>query len=319
MKKILTLGSVTADILVNTVDQFPSPGILQGIDNVKILPGGCAVNAAIDIKKLGGDIALSCLIGDDALGKMLLNYFKNIDLTCEGIVVDPTVETTVSIVLINSFGERSFLYNPGSSAEFGIKHINIELIKKSDIIFVAGQMLLPSFEGDDLADFFKQMKSLGKYTVMDTAWDKDGKWLSRIEKALPYTDLFMPSKEEAIIMSGQKDPEKIADFFFEKGCKSVIIKLGSAGSLVCENYDNRFYQPIIKGTAVVDSTGAGDSYCSGFLFGLARNWNFNKCAEFASCVASCCIEKKGASEGILSFEKTLSRLGFTSEEEFLNT
>ena len=56
MKKILTLGSVTADILVNTVDQFPAPGILQGIDNVKILPGGCAVNAAIDIKKLGGDM-----------------------------------------------------------------------------------------------------------------------------------------------------------------------------------------------------------------------------------------------------------------------
>lgn len=317
MKKILTIGSVTADVLVKTVDSLPRFGTLVGIDDVKMLPGGCAVNAAIDLKKLGADVSLSCLIGNDSFGDMLIGKFEDIGLETKGVIRSPYVATTVSVVLINSGGERSFLYNPGSSAEFNMGHIEKELAEGADIVFVAGQMLLPSFEGKDLAEFFCQMKEKGKITVMDTAWDKDGKWLCRIKDALPYTDLFMPSYDEAKLISGKTEPEEIADFFFDMGCKSVVIKLGKQGALICRARDDRFYQPCFEGVTVVDTTGAGDAFCGGFLFGIARGWNYESSARFAACVAACCIEKTGASEGILSFEKTLERLGVKNEEEFI--
>lgn len=317
MKKILTIGSVTADILVKTVDSLPKSGTLVGINDVKMLPGGCAVNSAIDLKKLGADVALSCLIGSDSFGDMLMSKFGDIGLETKGVIRSSGVSTTVSVVLINSSGERSFLYNPGSSAEFNLSHIEEELTNRADIVFVAGQMLLPSFEGKDLAEFFCKMKKQGKMTVMDTAWDKDGRWLERIKDALKYTDLFMPSYDEAKLISGKTEPDEIADCFFELGCGSVIIKLGKHGAFICKDRNARFYQPCFEEVNVVDTTGAGDAFCGGFLFGIAKGWSFEGSAKFAACVAACCIEKTGASEGILSFEKTIKRLGVKDEKEFI--
>ena len=317
MKKILALGSVTVDLLVHTVDSLPQAGILKGVDGVKMFPGGCAVNAALDLAKLGGDVKISCLVGEDGFGKMLIDHFQKEGLACDGVVFDPQVSTTVSVVLINSNGERSFLYSQGSAAKFTSEHINRKLVDEADIIFVAGQMLLPSFEGDELASFLCEMKEKGKMTVMDTAWDKDGKWLSRIKESLKYTDLFMPSREEAEMLSGKKDPFEIGDFFFDLGCKSVIIKLGKNGALVCKSRQEKFIQPCFEGGNVVDTTGAGDSFCAGFLFGISRGWDYKRSAEFASCVASCCIEERGASAGIKGYKETLERLGYKNEKEFI--
>lgn len=317
LKKILCLGSVTVDIIVHPVDALPNVGCLQGVEGVKPLPGGCAVNAALDLQKLGADVEISCLIGKDPFGSILTEHFKAQGLSINGVVVDPNTATTVSIVLINSQGERSFLYYPGSASEYNYKHIDKKISNQSDIIFVAGQMILPSFEGEDLAKYLKEMKDLGKMTVMDTAWDKDGKWLSRIKDALPFTDLFMPSREEAEALSGLKEPEEIADFFFDMGCKSVVIKLGKEGALVCESRDERFYQPIFDNINVVDTTGAGDAFCAGFLYGLSKDWSYQRCAKLASLVSACCIEERGASTGIKSFTETLLKIDIADENDFI--
>jgi sugar/nucleoside kinase (ribokinase family) len=180
---------------------------------------------------------------------------------------------------------------------------------EADIVFVAGAMLLPSFEGEDLAAFMKKAREDGKMTVMDTAWDKDGKWLCRIKEALPFTDLFMPSFEEAKALSGESDPEKIADFFFDCGCGSVIIKLGKQGALLCEKRDQRIYVPIVEGVTVKDTTGAGDAFCAGFLYGISKGWSYERSGAFACAVSACCIEQTGASAGVCSAEKILERFG----------
>lgn len=316
MKKILSLGSVTVDVLMHPVDSLPPAGVLQGVEGVRALPGGCAVNAALDLHKLGAEVTLSCLIGDDPFGRMLLDYFEEEGLPTNGVIKDKDVATTVSVVLINSTGERSFLYYPGSAAKYTREHISDELVKEADIVFVAGEMIIPSFEGKILADFFRYAKSLGKMTVMDTAWDKDGVWLPKIEEALPMTDLFMPSREEAAAFSGQTDPEKMADFFFDHGCKSVVIKLGKEGALICKSRNERFYQSICECDNVVDTTGAGDAFCSGFLYGIAKGWSYERSAKLASLVSACCIEERGASAGIKSFSDTLRRIGITDEKDF---
>lgn len=316
LKKILSLGSVTVDILMHPVDRLPTPGVLQGVDGVSALPGGCAVNAALDLKRLGADVELSCLIGNDPFGKILIDHFEREGLSTRGVVSDPSQYTTVSVVLINSTAERSFLYYPGSAANYTQCHVSRELLDEAEIIFVAGQMILPSFEGEVLRDFFKEMKSLGKMTVMDTAWDKDGIWLPRIKDALAYTDLFMPSYEEAQALSHCTNPEKMADFFFDLGCKSVVIKLGKKGALICKSKNERFYQPIFNDVTVVDTTGAGDAFCAGFLFGIAKGWSYERSARLACLVSASCIQSRGASSGIKSFTDTLKMVGINNENDF---
>ena len=309
MKKILCIGSVTADLLVRTVDALPRPGTLQGVDSVTVYPGGCAVNAALDLQRLGGRVALSCLVGNDTFASTLCSHFKKEGLSTEGVVAREGVSTTVSVVLISSGGERSFLYLPGSAALFNKEDILPSVYDEAEIVFVAGAMLLPSFEGEELAAFMKKAKDDGKMTVMDTAWDKDGKWLSRIKTALPFTDLFMPSYEEARAISGKDDPDEIADFFFECGCGSVIVKLGKEGALLCQSKDSRLRVPIVEGVTVKDTTGAGDAFCAGFLYGISNGWDYERSGRFACAVSASCIEETGASAGVTSAQRILERFG----------
>ena len=309
MKKILCIGSVTADLLVRPVDALPRPGTLQGVQGVTFYPGGCAVNGALDLVRLGAKVSLSCLVGRDAFGQMLTAHFEKEGLTTKGVKARDGVDTTVSVVLISKGGERSFLYSPGSAAAFCREDIDKELLEEADIVFVAGAMLLPSFEGEALADFMKEAKAQGKMTVMDTAYDKDGRWLCRIKDALAHTDLFMPSLEEAKALSGKDDPHEMADFFFSLGGGSVDIKLGSDGALVCRTPGERFRIPIVEGIRVKDTTGAGDAFCAGFLYSIAAGDDFERAGRFAAAVAGCCIEETGASAGVLSAEETIKRFG----------
>ena len=135
---------------------------------------------------------------------------------------------------------------------------------------------------------------------MDTAWDFADVWLPKVEAVLPHLDLFMPSLEEAQKLTGEADPDRIADRFFEMGVANVIVKLGKEGALFCPAGQERFRLPTYRSIKPVDTTGAGDSFCAGFLAGLAQGWDFRESGAFANAVGTHCIMAVGASTGIRS-------------------
>ena len=306
MKKVLCIGSVTTDVIVTPVDNIPDPGVLQAVNSVSTHVGGCAANAANDLAKLGVPVTLSCKVGRDSFGEFVKNTAAANGVDTKGVVVGD-VDTTVSIVCINSSGERSFLYNPGSAADFKLSDIDDKLIEECDIVFVAGAMLLTNFDGKPCAELMKKARELGKYTVMDTAWDFDDVWLPKIREVIPYLDLFMPSVDEASKLTGipASEPDKIADKLFELGAKNVIVKVGKHGALICESGKERYTLPTYMSIKPTDSTGAGDSFCAGFLAGLAQGWSYRKSGQFANAVGTHCVMKIGASTGIVSIEETL--------------
>ncbi|MBP3389106.1 MAG: carbohydrate kinase family protein [Clostridia bacterium] len=305
MKKILCIGSVTTDVIVSPADSIPTPGTLRYVDSVSTHVGGCASNAAMDLAKLGVPVALSCKVGKDNFGSFVKEIAAAVGVDVSGVVEDEAVSTTVSIVCVGSSGERSFMYNPGSTSAFVKEDITDELVDSCDIIFVAGAMLLTAFDGKPCAEFMKKCQEKGKYTVMDTAWDSEDVWLPKVQEVLPYLDLFMPSIEEASKLTGETDVNKIADRFFEMGVKNVIIKWGKHGALVCPAGEERMVLPTYLEFKPVDTTGAGDSFCAGFLAGLAQDWDYRKSGEFANAVGTHCILAIGASTGIKSIEETL--------------
>lgn len=298
MKKILSVGSVTTDIIVSPVDSIPAPGTLRAVQRTSTHVGGCASNAAIDLAKLGVPVTLCCKVGCDSFGDFVLSETTRSGVDVSGVVRDPNVSTTSSVVCVSSDGERSFLYNPGSTSAFGADDLPDSLIESHDIIFIAGAMLLTQFDGGPCAEILKSAQARGKFTVMDTAWDFDDVWLDKIQAALPYLDLFMPSYEEAARLSEKSAPEEIADFFFDRGVKSFIVKLGKDGAYFCPNSESRFFLPTYEKFKPVDTTGAGDSFCAGFLCGLSQGWDFHQSGAFANAVGTHCILEIGASTGI---------------------
>lgn len=305
MKKVLCIGSVTTDVIVTPADTIPTPGTLRAVESVSTHVGGCAANAANDLAKLGVPVILSCKVGRDSFGDFVYATAKAEGADVRGVVRDEKVSTTVSIVCVSSVGERSFMYNPGSTSAFVADDIPDELLNEADIVFVAGAMLLTSFDGEPCARLMQKARHLGKYTVMDTAWDFEDIWLPKVEAVLPMLDLFMPSLEEAAKLTGEEEPNRIADRLFDMGARNVIVKLGKDGALFCPAGEERFVLPTYRSIKPVDTTGAGDSFCAGFLAGLAQGWDYRRSGAFANAVGTHCIMAVGASTGIRSIRETL--------------
>jgi sugar/nucleoside kinase (ribokinase family) len=145
---------------------------------------------------------------------------------------------------------------------------------------------------------------MGKITMLDTAWDSAGQWMKKLEPAMPYIDYFMPSVEEAEKLSGETEHKKIADAFFDMGAKHVVIKLGKNGCyLRGAKASEGEYFPTYSNVRPEDTTGAGDSFCAGFLFGLSKKYPLGECCRIGNAVGSHCVMKTGATAGIVPFEQ----------------
>ena len=298
MKKVLCIGSVTTDVIVSPADSVPTPGTLRAVDSVSTHVGGCAANAAIDLGRLGVPAVLCCKVGADSFGDFVEETVRASGAGTRGIVRDPAVNTTVSIVCVQSSGERSFLYCPGSTSAFTAADEPDALHEEADIVFIAGAMLLTAFDGAGAAQVLERARRMGKTTVMDTAWDFQDVWLPKVKAALPHLDLFMPSVEEAAKLTGETEPERIADRLLEMGPKSVVVKTGKTGALLCPAGGPRQQVPTWRSVKAVDTTGAGDAFCAGFLAGMAQGWDFTRCGVFANAVGTHCVMAIGASTGI---------------------
>ena len=109
------------------------------------------------------------------------------------------------------------------------------------------------------------------------------------------------------------NPDEIADVFESKGAKNVVIKLGKEGSylrLAGETRGRIF--PSVQGVKAVDTTGAGDSFCAGFLAAMARDEKPERAIEIANVTGALCVMATGATTGTRSYEEVLK---FKEEQE----
>ena len=148
---------------------------------------------------------------------------------------------------------------------------------------------------------------------MDTAWDYEGIWLDKISEALPYLDIFMPSIAEAKKLAGVDDDDgyrEIAARLKALGPKNIVVKLGNKGAYMLTENGEEMLAPTYTSIKPVDTTGAGDAFCAGFIAGLSLGKAYDECLRLGNAVGTSCVRKIGASAGILSMRETL---GFMNE------
>lgn len=296
--RVCCVGIAVADVVVQTISELPGKGRLGLVDNISIHTGGCAINAAIDLARLGCEVSLCSLVGDDAFGDFLKTKVIQEGIDTNGLLSTECCSTSSSVVLSHDDGERSFIHNIGANGIFSIKDINWDVINKSDIIFVAGALLMPVFDGVETALFLKEVKTMGKTTILDTAWDSTGQWMDLLEDCLPYVDYFIPSIEEAEMISGKRDLTDIVDVFKSAGAKNIIIKLGENGCYA--NINSEVYNlGVYEDVEVVDTNGAGDSFVSGFITALIEGDSPEEILQFATAVGAHCVGAVGASTGVV--------------------
>ena len=292
---IVTIGQIVADFLIKPVDKLPTNNVCNFIETIKITTGGCTLNTSIVLAQLGLNVAIIGKIGNDFQGDFLIKKMKDYKIDTKGVKISSKINTTSVLVLISKSGERSFLSVKGGGENLSLKDINWEIIKRTNIVHISGVMKLFCL---DINYLLKKLKKMNKIISMDVDWDPSGKWLGNIESYLKYIDIFMPSYEEAKLISSENKPKNQAKFFHNYGIKTVVIKLGEKGCFLSDDKIS-YYIDSFK-VKVIDTTGAGDAFCAGFLFGYINKKGLEECCILGNACGALTVSKIGANPEIES-------------------
>lgn len=302
--KVVVLGILCADIIARPVDGLPRRGLLVPIDQLELHTGGCATNVGIDLVRLGVACSVLGKIGRDSLGDFVLHMLDQEGVDTRGLRRSDMVQTAATVVLVGPDGEHSFLHCLGANATFVAEDVDMELVRSADVLVVAGSLLMPRLDGESMVEVLRAARESGTVTLLDTAWDASGRWMTSIEPCLPFCDYFLPSEGEAAMLSGVTDPEAMAASFVAHGARNVIIKLGDRGCLL-RTEDGVTEHVAALAVSPVDTTGAGDAFVAGFTAGLVHGWDASRCAHLAVTVGAMCVTATGASSGVRPFAETL--------------
>ncbi len=307
MKKVLGIGNALVDALnklksddlleelglpkgsMQLVDAATSANIQEKSKNLEkeMASGGSAANTIHGLANLGVETAFIGTVGNDEIG----NFFIE-DLRKSGIKPLLNISNTPSGLanaMISPDGERTFGTFLGAAIELSADDLNPEQFKDYNLLHVEGYLVQ---NHDLLEGILKTAREQGLEISLDLAsYNVVEDNLNFLKKMVEqYVDIVFANEEEAKAFTGL-EPEAALDALADV-TKVAIVKVGSKGSMIKEN--NIITNVGVEKTKVVDTTGAGDLYASGFLYGYVNNLPNKKSGEIGALLASKVIADYGA-------------------------
>jgi len=302
---IVCLGILVADVVGRPLRAVPDPGRLVLVDDMALHTGGCALNAATGLARLGLPVEVIGKVGADPFGDFLLRTMAERGIGTQGVSRDPEIGTSATMVMVAPDGERRFVHYIGANARLRLDDVDGAQIAGASILHVAGALVLPGLDGRPMAALLQTARSAGVITFLDTVWDDTGRWMDLLGPSMPHVDYFVPSLAEAQALTGLDDPEDVACALLDRGVGTVGLKMGSAGCLVVSGTGERVRLPAFE-VPVVDATGAGDAFAAGFMAGVWLGWSLEQTARLANAAGALCVTGAGASGNVRSLPETLA-------------
>jgi sugar/nucleoside kinase (ribokinase family) len=300
---VVCLGILVADAIARPVDELPERGTLGLVDEIALRGGGCALNTASALAKLGLSSAVVGKVGRDALGDFVLGLLRDRGVDAGGVLRDATSPTSATVVLVDSRGERTFLHLPGANGTLRGDELDRERLFAGRALHVAGSLVMPELDGEPTAEILREARARGLVTSLDTVFDATGRW-ERVLPSLPLLDLFTPGLAEARALTGKDEPPRVAAWLRERGVRELALTLGADGCYAAGDGFEGFIEPVP--VRAVDGTGSGDAFAAGLLYGKLAGWPFERAARFANAVGALATTAVGAFEGVPSLDVALS-------------
>lgn len=306
MTDVVCLGILVADVIARPVDRLPERGTLALVDEIRVHGGGCALNTASALGRLGLRAAVAGKLGVDPLGDVLLGILEERGIDQRAVVRDPATSTSATVALVGADGERTFLHLPGANASLGADDLDPELIFSGRALHVGGALLLEALDGEPTAAVLAEARRRGLLTSLDTAYDASGRW-NRVLPSLEELDLFTPSLDEAQGVTGEREPGRTARKLRELGVHEVAVTLGPDGCYVAgETFEGHVPAPVVE---VMDGTGSGDAFAAGFLHAKLAGLPLEDAANLANATGALAATASGAYDGLRGLEETSALAG----------
>ena len=312
MARIVSLGSALQDIYLIDHDDFVGTkkgdvekleqiniGSKVDIDKISFEVGGGGTNSAVTFARHGHDAVFLGNVGNDPAAQAIESLLDDEGVDTSYVTHLDNQQTGVSVVLLDTkSGERTILTYRGASAKFNnLSEDNLDEIKPD-------YMYVTSLRGDmdTLLRFFEKAHEIG-CKIMFNPGKLEIKEKKKLLGLLDLVDILLVNKSEAAeIVPGKVLEELIAHL--GAYCKTVIITTGAMGA-IATNGEETYRFGIYEDLPVKDTTGAGDSFGSGFLAHLAAGKNFKESLIFGAANSTSVVSKIGAKAGILYGDEEL--------------
>jgi len=255
--------------------------------------GGSAANTIVGLARLGCRIGFVGKVAGDQEGTLLIEDFRKEHVDTTGVIRVKEGESGKIMGFVDEKGERALYIDSGVNDTIAFDEV------KQDYVSHAGFLHLTSFVGEKSFQTQKELlKTLPE--IVKVSFDPGAlyarKGLAQLELIIRKSHIMMPNSRELSLITGEADYCRGADFLIGMGVGIVAVKLGADGCYVTDGRERHLIEAFK--VEAVDTTGAGDAFCAGFLYGLLKEKNIQECGRLGNFVASRCVMKMGARAGL---------------------
>ena len=312
MKRVIGIGNALTDVLVNlrNEDVLHNHNIARGsmslVDSelqsqiskeVAGLPhslslGGSADNTIRAMARLGTEVGFIGKVGHDNTGDRFEQALRNLGI--EGKIFRGDKPSGKCISLVSPDGERTMLTHLGAAAEMHAEDISKELFDGYDCLYIEGYLVQ---EHSLIETAIRTAKEQGLQVAIDLASfnvvEENLEFLRSI--VAKYIDIVFANEDEARVFSGEAEPINALQYISEM-CDLVVVKIGTKGALI-KHKGEVIHIGIMAAAKRVDTTGAGDFYAAGFMYGLCEGLSLRQCGTIGAITAGKVIEVVGPTLG----------------------
>lgn len=263
---VVVVGDLLYDMLAHVGEKGASPGV-DTFTRIHASPGGSAANVASHLARLGVETRFVGRVGDDVFGEFLSERMRRAGVqTC--LARDAKLPTGKVFVMVDGEGERTMITDRGASEALGPEDVPESFFIPDSHLHLTGYM----FSGGSRLEAAKKALRLAGEAGMSVSVDPSSAPLlesigsGRFLEWASGVDLLFPNLEEGRLLSGAEDPEDVVRKLLGH-CRAVALKLGAGGAMYVDRKGRNSRLPAADEPPVVDTTGAGDAFCAGFLSG----------------------------------------------------
>jgi len=289
------LGEVALDVVLAGVDRVPKSWATLGTtQHAGIFTAGSAGYVAQCFSKLGGRSAVVSRIGDDEVGRIILDGFRKRNVSTDYLSVDSRVRTEVSTVMMYNNGNKASIITriPPLQSRF----LDLAFLEQTRAVHVAGYLLIPSLWGNNIKRILRKANREDAITSLDPQMSATGRWSEAFQSVFEQLHILLLDEQEAIRISKKRRLINAIECLHKNGVEIIAVKAGSRGCVVSE--DGRLH--LVKGRRprVVSTIGAGDAFDAAFLYGVLNRWSLRKVAEFSNIAAGISTTQLGCANAL---------------------
>jgi ribokinase len=301
---VICIGAALVDIIAQVV-RHPFDDDEVFVSNLTMLSGGAAANTAYACAKIGLSTAFIGKLGEnDTFSEIIVNDFKEVSVDTRLIRYSKDYATGSAYVALNQNGERRIYAYSGAANSLSKKDISKKELKNTKLIFLSS---LRNFAPLQIAAEIG--KSINIPVILNPGMLIVDQGFTKIKGLLEKIDVLILSRREYRTLLNIKENElneeliiKHSKDLFYLGIQVIVVTLGEKGSFFITKKGNGLIKSLELDN-VIDTTGAGDAFSAGFMYGLVQSMIFDVdhlkiCLKIGNYLAGNCIQKIGARNGI---------------------